>query len=196
MKERATDLVSDLADVLDEVARLVESLDERRWAAPTPCDDWDVRAVVDHLLDLQRNFRVTMTGEAKREDSAFRDNAAVLPAAFREQGALERTVTTRLGPMPGATALNILTMEHLAHGWDLARAVGHTPSFDTATTERAIAFATLMSPKIPPPLAASNPHGRSPTTPRQSTGWRGCWGGGWGGVRAAAVVSGRAVAVR
>jgi uncharacterized protein (TIGR03086 family) len=145
-------LAPDFAEVADEVGRLIESLDERQWAAPTPCDEWDVRAVVDHLLDLQRNFRVTMTGEAKPEDSTFRDNVAVLVDAFEAGGALERTVTTRLGQISGLAALNILTMEHLAHGWDVARAVGRTPSFDEAVVEREIEFALMMSPKLPPHL--------------------------------------------
>ncbi|KIF77180.1 hypothetical protein QR77_31560 [Streptomyces sp. 150FB] len=78
-----------------------------------------MRAVVDHLLDLQRNFRVTMTGEAKPADSTFRDDVAELVDAIEAGGALERTVTTRLGRIPGPAALNILIMEHLAHGWDV-----------------------------------------------------------------------------
>lgn len=144
--------VSEFAEVVDEVQRLVESIDEPQWAAPTPCDEWDVRALVDHLLDLQRNFRFTMTGEVAPENSTFQDNVAVLVASFEEEGALERTVTTRLGEMPGSTALNILTMEHLAHGWDLARALGRTPAFDEATAERELAFARSMSGKLPPHL--------------------------------------------
>lgn len=144
--------VSDLADVLSEVGQLIESFDEHQWTAPTPCDDWDVRAVLDHVLDLQRNFRVTMTGGAKPENSTFKDNATVLLAAFGAEGALERTVTTRLGQISGETALNILTMEHLAHGWDMAQAVGRRPSFDEAVVERVIAFSTMMGPKLPPRL--------------------------------------------
>ena len=117
-----------------------------------PCDEWDVRTVVDHLLDLQRNFRVTMTGETKSEKATFHDNVTVLVAAFEQEGALERTVTTRLGQIPGLVALNILTMEHLTHGWDLAHAVGRMPSFEENVAERTIEFAQMMSPKLPPHL--------------------------------------------
>ncbi|MGW7271888.1 maleylpyruvate isomerase N-terminal domain-containing protein [Streptomyces sp. NPDC054864] len=45
---------ADAAAVLDSVVRLVESLDEREWSASTPCEAGDVRAVVDHLLDVQQ----------------------------------------------------------------------------------------------------------------------------------------------
>lgn len=144
--------VTDFADVVHEVQRLVESLDEDQWSAPTPCDEWDVSAVVDHLLDLQRNFRVTMTAGPKQTTSTFQDNAAVLIATFEEEGALERTVTTRLGGIPGLTALNILIMEHLVHGWDLGRATGRTPSFADSVVERTLTFAHVMSPQLPPQL--------------------------------------------
>jgi hypothetical protein len=42
---------------------------------------------VEHLLDLQRDFRVTMTGETKPADSSWPENVDVLVAAFDEDGA-------------------------------------------------------------------------------------------------------------
>ncbi|GAA3728832.1 TIGR03086 family metal-binding protein [Streptomyces tremellae] len=140
------------ADVAREVGRLIESLDGKEWSLPTPCSKWDVHAVVDHLLDVQRRFRVTMTGGDKPTTSAFQDNTAVLVAAFEQEDAPARTVTTRLGHMPGRTALDILTMEHLIHGWDLGRATGRVPSFTDSVAERIIAFCEFMNPRLPPHL--------------------------------------------
>ncbi|MEV7084559.1 TIGR03086 family metal-binding protein [Streptomyces sp. NPDC093085] len=144
--------VTDFATVAREVQRLVESFDEQEWSLPTPCDEWDVRAVVDHLLDVQGRFRVTMTGGEKPATSTFEDNTTALIAAFGQEGALERTVTTRLGHLPGRTALDILTMEHLIHGWDLGRATGRTPSVGDSVVERVIAFCEIMKPRLPPHL--------------------------------------------
>jgi uncharacterized protein (TIGR03083 family) len=153
--------VSAFTKVAAEVAAIVGALDERQWSAPTPCAEWDVRAVVDHLHDLQRNFLVTMTGEAKPEP-----DLTALIAAFEQEGALQRTVTTRLGQIPGQTALNIITMEHLAHGWDLAHAVGRTPSFDPDVAEESIAFAEMMRPSMPAHLVRfHDPQPISPEAP-------------------------------
>lgn len=151
-KEQQVSAVSDLAGVLDRVVELVDSFDEEEWSAPTPCDEWDVRAVVGHLLDVQQRFLANLTGEAVRTDAAFRENVAMLTTAFQEEGALERVVPDRLGDVTGLTLLNILMMEHLAHGWDLAQAVGRDPSFDEEVAAGTIDFARMMSPKVPPAL--------------------------------------------
>ncbi|MHC3425279.1 TIGR03086 family metal-binding protein [Streptomyces sp. DT18] len=144
--------VADCADVLDRVVRLVDSLKEEERTAPTPCEEWDVRAVVAHLLDVEQRFLANLTGEAVRTDLTLRENAALLTAAFQEEGALERVVPDRLGDITGLTLLNILMMEHLAHGWDLGRAVGRDPSFDEEVAARTEEFARLMSPEVPPAL--------------------------------------------
>ncbi|MEV4596209.1 TIGR03086 family metal-binding protein [Amycolatopsis sp. NPDC049253] len=146
------DRVTDLANVLDEVGRLIDSLREQQWSARTPCDDWDVRALVDHLLDLQRTFQSNLTGQTVPPISDYRSSVAALIAAFQADGALQRTVPDRLGDISGLTSLNILITEHLAHGWDLARAIGVTPSFDETVTNRAIEFARALGPTLPPQL--------------------------------------------
>lgn len=144
--------VSDLARVLDEVSNLVDSIEERQWSSPTPCEEWNVRAVVDHLLDVQQRFFANLTGMDARTDSSFRENAAMLESAFKEEGALERIVPDRLGDISGFTLLNILLMELLAHGWDLGQAVNRDLPFDDEVAARAIEFARMMSPKVPSSL--------------------------------------------
>jgi uncharacterized protein (TIGR03086 family) len=96
-------------------------------AARTPCDRWDVRTLMDHMLDTQRYF----LGSARGEDAAlpapepprmvgddpvadFRRSRADMLAAYGEEGVVEKT-----GP-----ALGIAFSDQLLHGWDLARATG------------------------------------------------------------------------
>ncbi|MCF3962628.1 TIGR03086 family metal-binding protein [Streptomyces fuscigenes] len=151
-KEQPVGAVGELAAVVDQVAGLVESLDEREWHASTPCEDWDVRDVVDHLLDVQRRFHANLVGQPVRSRPTFRENAEMLVTAFSEDGALERVVPDRLGDITGLTLLHILTMELLAHGWDLGQAVGRPPAFEEETAARTVDFARMMSPKVPPSL--------------------------------------------
>ena len=93
----------------------------------TPCDEWDVRTLLNHMLDTQRYF----TGAARGEDASppspappkllgddpvatFEQSRSDLMRAFREPGAIEKT-----GP-----ALGITCADQLLHGWDLAKATG------------------------------------------------------------------------
>ena len=94
---------------------------------PTPCDEWDVRTLLNHMLDTQRYFTGAARGEEVSPPSAappdllgdnptatFEQSRSDLIQAFSEPGAIEKT-----GP-----ALGIACADQLLHGWDLARATG------------------------------------------------------------------------
>ena len=95
--------------------------------APTPCDEWDVRTLMNHMLDTQRYF----VGSARGEDvsppspnppqllgddpvtdfEAARDNTLT---TFGQDGVIDKT-----GP-----SLGIAFSDLLLHSWDLAKATG------------------------------------------------------------------------
>jgi uncharacterized protein (TIGR03086 family) len=118
-------------DMLDLYARASEwSLNKVAGAstkldAGTPCDEWDVRTLMDHMLDTQRYF----VGSARGEDvsppspnppkllgddpvAEFQRARAETLRTFGKPGVLEKT-----GP-----ALGIALSDQLVHGWDLAKA--------------------------------------------------------------------------
>lgn len=97
----------------------------------TPCDEWDVRTLLNHMLDTQRYF----LGAARDEDvpppspeppdvlgddpvPSFERTRAEMLSAFGEPGVIEKT-----GP-----ALGIAFADQLLHGWDLAVATGQDPT--------------------------------------------------------------------
>lgn len=148
----STTPVMAFAEVLDTVAHLVEAVEEEQWSAPTPCADWNVRQLVDHLVAGQHTFAAAMGAESpvsalaaepapEALRAAFRTSAAALVAAFAVPGALERTVRVPAGEVPGVVALRLQVLEHLVHGWDLARALGQKALFDETAVEREIEFA-------------------------------------------------------
>ncbi|AGP55372.1 TIGR03086 family metal-binding protein [Streptomyces rapamycinicus] len=156
----STTPVTAFTEVIDTVAHLVEAVEEQQWSAPTPCVDWNVQQLVDHLVAGQHTFAVVMGArpplpaldahpapEALKQ--TFRTSAAALVSAFEGPGALERTVRAPIGEVPGAVALRLQTIEHLAHGWDLARAIGRKALFDEATVERETEFARGLMAQLP-----------------------------------------------
>ncbi len=95
--------------------------------ASTPCDDWDVRELLNHMLDTQRYFAGSARGESVSPpasppphlltDDPVRDFARArdeVTRAFGQEGVIEKT-----GP-----SLGIAFSDQLLHGWDLARATG------------------------------------------------------------------------
>jgi uncharacterized protein (TIGR03086 family) len=93
--------------------------------AATPCPEWLVRALLNHMLDTQRYFAGAARGEeaalpAPSPPSLLTDDptADFARASSEVIDAYARVgVVERMGP-----ALGIAFSDHLLHGWDLARA--------------------------------------------------------------------------
>lgn len=152
--------VDDLAAVLDSTSALVAGVS--RWDAPTPCPEWTVRELVNHLVLGHRLFTAVLRGETggsldpRASDvlgddpvAAYRDAVAGLLAAFRQPGVLERVFEVPVGTVPGIVALHLRIVEELVHGWDLARATGQEPKFEDAVVEREISFSAAKLAGLP-----------------------------------------------
>lgn len=152
--------VDDLAAVLDSTSALVAGVS--RWDAPTPCPEWTVRELVNHLVLGHRLFAAVLRGEeggsldprssdALGDDpvSAYRDAVAGLLAAFRQPGVLEQVFEVPAGAVPGIAAVHLRIVEELVHGWDLARATGQETKFEDAIVEREIAFSAAKLADLP-----------------------------------------------
>jgi uncharacterized protein (TIGR03086 family) len=166
--------VEQLETVLGVVEPLVAAVGTDQWSGPTPCGEWDVRALVGHVVAANDIFAGVLTGtplpemQARRPadplgddpDAAYRESAAAVVSAFRTPGALERPVTIPFGTMPGAGALDVRIVDVLVHGWDLARATGRTVSFPDEIVEQAIEFSRPALDLVPAdrsPFAPSRP---------------------------------------
>ena len=159
--------VDQLSTALDAAGELVAGITPEQWSGPTPCTDWDVRALVTHLSDGNHLFATALGDGASapaadrgsNDDlvAAYRDSAEAVVAAFRRPGALERTVEVPFGTVPGAVALHLRLTEVLVHGWDLAQATGQVGAFDEDLAEQELAFTREALGALPP--------GRSPFAP-------------------------------
>jgi uncharacterized protein (TIGR03086 family) len=137
---------------LGQTAAIIAGIGAGQAALPTPCADWDVRALVRHLIgqDL-RNFTVAVRGgtadwQAPAEDvgedwaAAFRDRAAPLMAVWRAAD-LDRQIDM---PGGGQAPLRARASQQIAelavHGWDLVVATGQQADLDPALAEHALAW--------------------------------------------------------
>lgn len=140
-------MTTELPQLLSDLADLIRRIAPERYAAPTPCPDYDVAALRSHVLGWLPVFATALSdpdGAAPRPDPESRTApddpvtaaAEVLDAAKLVTAALDDGVAGRpvalLGdtPLPGSMVVNMLTAEVIGHGWDLARATGlpWTPS--------------------------------------------------------------------
>lgn len=140
-----------VARAVGPVVEVVQNIRQEQLSSPTPCAEYDVRGLINHLLF----WGPSLEGAGRKQD--------VPPPAASESGAdlasgdwssalvsqLRRTAeawsvpeawhgTTRLGgpeETPAATVGGMVLGEMVVHGWDLARATGQSPSWDDDIVE-------------------------------------------------------------
>lgn len=151
-----TDTVGLLERALDQTEALIASTGPGQASLPTPCADWDVRALVGHMAgqDL-RNFLLRMRGEtadwrAPADEigddwaAAFRARAAPLRAAWRAAD-LGRPLEV---PGGGQIALRGVADQQITelavHGWDLAVATGREAGLDPELAEHGLDWSRQM----------------------------------------------------
>jgi uncharacterized protein (TIGR03086 family) len=141
--------VDQLADALERTGRLIAGIRADQWHDPTPCAEWDVRGVVDHLIKGNANL-VAALGAGEVATTDYDQVSARLLEAVRQPAALDRMVTVPAGTVPGTFALHLRLTELLVHGWDIARATGQKTDFPEELAEEELRFSERALEVIPP----------------------------------------------
>lgn len=124
--------------------RILRSVRDEQWTWPTPCAEWHVRQLVNHMTRGNLNYAGLARGGSAAEFVALRDvdalgddpvgafvaSARECARAFAEPGVPQRTVDYALGRITGRQALALRTADSAIHTWDLARAVGADERLD------------------------------------------------------------------
>ena len=116
----------------------VQAVGPGQWSAPTPCAEWDVRDLVNHLVGemwwvppLLEGKTVADVGDRLDGDLVGDDPKSAWDKASREAEAavgslpsLDQIVHLSFGDFPAQEYLSQVFADLLIHGWDLARGIG------------------------------------------------------------------------
>ncbi len=169
-----TDPLAGLAAALDGTRRLVHAVTDDQWQLPTPCPDWTVRQLVNHLVGGDRLCTRVLRGEplppmdqlgrrghvdqlGDDPAAAYDTAAAELLQALAAPGVLDRAHTLPVGTLPGPAVVHLRTVETLVHGWDLARATGRAAPYADELAEQEVPFTRDLLGRLP--------EGRQPFAP-------------------------------
>ncbi|HET6503416.1 MAG TPA: TIGR03086 family metal-binding protein [Amycolatopsis sp.] len=151
--------IEQLDRALDAVGRLIAGVREDQWSAPTPCTEWDIRALVAHLVRANRVFVALLSDDSTPEAGieslgedplkAYLESGAALVKAAERPGVLDRTFRGPLGEASGAERIQLRIADLLTHGWDLARATGRPVDLPGDLVEQALAFARHQLADLP-----------------------------------------------
>ncbi len=162
--------------VCDTTERIVTEVKPTHYGLSTPCSEWTVRDVANHLLATLELGRALLSdempavqagpGEVPVEDlvgtdlvGAYRIGATALVTATTSES-VGRLHGTPFGEMPGAGLAGFAALDVLVHGWDLAKAIGHDTTIDPALADPMLAFAQqaigddmgMRAPRIGPAI--------------------------------------------
>lgn len=121
-----------------EFERMLRTVRAQQWAWPTPCTEWTVRQLVNHMARGNLNYVHLLQGGSSADFLRLRDadalgadpvgaylrSVAECADAFARPGALQRVLDYPLGQVTGQQALAVRTTDSVIHAWDLARALG------------------------------------------------------------------------
>ncbi|MET9145139.1 TIGR03086 family metal-binding protein [Streptomyces sp. NPDC058319] len=148
------------ARATEQAAALIRAVRPEQLTGPTPCTEFDVRALLGHIVG--GTLRIAVAGEGG--DGLSVDPSAVVVAdddwsgayeearsravkAWQPEERLTAPVRVPWGEVPGQAALAGYLMELVAHTWDLNEAVGRPLELDPALSEAALDAARRVLPE-------------------------------------------------
>lgn len=142
-------------------ADVIANVKPSRFDEPTPCDEYDVHALLGHLVAGVRRLAAAGRGlDADTlplvvDDVGDEDWSAAWAAAVDEvdlvftDDVLAQTLTLPFAVLPAPIALTLYVAETTVHTWDLATATGQSPAWDDEVTTTADAAMRMGLPGEP-----------------------------------------------
>lgn len=143
----------------DQAEHLAGAVHPDQLFNPTPCAEYDVRALLGHLVAVLR--KVAHVGVGKDADdipavidgvadeswvNAIKRARSDLEAVWAEDEVLDRTLELPWATLPGRAVLDAYTHELTVHSWDLAHATGRLAQLDHDLGDRALDWFTRFVP--------------------------------------------------
>jgi uncharacterized protein (TIGR03086 family) len=169
------EMLDALSETFDHTTKVLGGVQPTQLSAPTPCREWDVRALVGHMMGVIVNMGRGASGTelvdpgsitlADDLDTQFRTEADRTLAAWKARDT-DGEVNIGAGPMPVPAAMGINLIDTATHSWDVARATGQDGRLpdDLAAMVLAAAQASVndqvrafagIDPAVPAPAGAS-----------------------------------------
>lgn len=130
-----------------------------QWSGPTPCTEWDVKQVANHVIgenlwagELFKGRTIDQVGTRFDGDlagddpaAAYRKSVDAARSSVEAPGAMETTCHLSFGDFSGAEYAGQLFMDLLIHGWDIAKATGQDTKLDADLVAACLPIAQQMT---------------------------------------------------
>lgn len=138
----------------DRFSHAVHGVPDDRWDAETPCADWSVRDLVNHLVSehlwappLLAGQTIEQVGDRFDGDLLGDDPAAAWDRAMAASlpafadASDDQDVHLSFGTVPVEVYASQMLVDLTVHCWDLARGAGLPDKLDPGTVEKSLEYA-------------------------------------------------------
>ena len=140
------DALQALAQARQEFEQRLGSIQQDQWQNTTTCSEWDVQALVNHMMlgnrmtvqllggmatpDVIAGLNDDLIDEADDLGATFASVADDLHAGFAAVGGLDGTVNHPMGEIPRTMFIGFRVCDYAIHAWDLAQGLGGDDQLD------------------------------------------------------------------
>ena len=136
-----------------ELTRRLNAIAASDWEKTTPCSEWNVRQLVNHVVGVQHRVARLVCGGSREEYVATREDDWIgndhiaawhagvrsLDKAITNARSLDIPVAYRL-PLSARDAIGLTAFDTAVHTWDVSRAIGFDEHLDGGLVEFALGF--------------------------------------------------------
>ncbi len=178
--ELGTNPAEDAIAAMAIFGNVLAQVDDKHLELETPCDGWDVEALISHVVLGDAAIPLLFAGEPLPSTMAidtsilgpnpmatWRGTALAAIDALRAPGAMDQLVNHPVGERPGSDVARFRLVDLLGHSWDLATAIGVDVELPAPLAEAALDFlfpmvdqlreSQVFGPPVEPPENASAP---------------------------------------
>ena len=156
----------------DAFAEVVAAVKPDQLQLPSPCSEWNARAVIDHVIGGNQWVRqLAGLAEVDLPDelaAAHAKSAEGAQAVFEAPDGLTRSFELPFASLPGSAFIALRTSDVFTHAWDLAKATGQSTDLDSELAQisleaaRAAIAPQFRGPGRPFAEEQACPQGRPP----------------------------------
>jgi uncharacterized protein (TIGR03086 family) len=163
---------------IEQFGQRVQEVGDDQWTNSTPCTEWDVRALVNHVVSEDKWVAPLLEGQTIEQvgtrldgdllgddpKGAWKQTHADASNAVGAEGVTERTVSLSRGPTPAEDYLREVAADNVVHAWDLAKGIGGDTKLDPELVTFAYEFFEpqveiwrsfgALGPEVPIPMDA------------------------------------------
>ena len=145
----------------DRLESLIAATADHQWSAQSPCEKWDARDVVGHIVMmhdvmLHPVHRIPSPGPTVAEDplAAFRRARSDVEALLTDRDVAASKTSTPAGELTVSDMVDqVVSQDLVHHGWDLAKATGQDAAMDPDDVAELLPVVEALPPEMYEPGA-------------------------------------------